>query len=128
MSDRTQKPSTVEEYFAGLDDPAHELAQQIRDLAHEVVPEASEQLKWGNVAWVHPRNMILFAVSTHAHHANAAFTPSTLEAFAARLTDFETGKGTVRLPYGRPAPAGLLREMMAHRLREYEQDGVTWRQ
>ncbi|UEJ83074.1 DUF1801 domain-containing protein [Brachybacterium halotolerans subsp. kimchii] len=127
MTARTEKPKTVEEYFAGLDGPALELAQQLRELAREVVPEASEQLKWGNVAWVHPQGMILFVVSTHAKHANAAFTPSTREAFDAQLEDFETGKGTVKLPYGRPAPVDLLREMMRHRLREYEVDGVTWR-
>ncbi|PWH05543.1 hypothetical protein DEO23_13350 [Brachybacterium endophyticum] len=121
------KPTTVREYFEQLPDPARETATRIRELARETVPDAEEQLKWGNPAWVHPGTMILFVLSTHARHANAVFTPSTREAFAERLTGFETGKGSVKLPYDAPVPTDLLREMMLYRLREYEDDGVTWR-
>jgi uncharacterized protein YdhG (YjbR/CyaY superfamily) len=65
-------------------------------------------------------------ISGHARHANIAFTPSTREAFDADLAGFETGKGTVKLPYGEPLPADLLRRMVAFRVREHEDDGVLW--
>ena len=70
--------------------------------------------------------MILFVFSAHKNHASIAVTPSTRGAFAAELADFETGKGSVKLPYGQALPTALLGRMMAFRLHEYEENGVTW--
>ena len=120
------RPQTVDEYIDGFTGPSRELLEQLRALAHEAVPEASEAIKWGYPAWVHPSGTILFMVSGHARHASVAFTPSTREGFDAQLGDFATGKGTVKLPYGHPVPGDLLRRMIAFRVREHEDDGVLW--
>ncbi|GAA0809802.1 iron chaperone [Spirilliplanes yamanashiensis] len=120
------RPQTVDEYIDGFTGPGRELLEQLRALAHEAVPEASEAIKWGYPAWVHPSGTILFMVSGHAGHAGVAFTPSTREAFDAELAGFATGKGTVKLPYGQPVPGDVLRRMIAFRVREHEDDGVLW--
>ncbi|WP_049564866.1 iron chaperone [Streptomyces sp. SBT349] len=120
------RPQTIDEYVEGFAGQARELLQQVRELAREAVPEASEAIKWGSPAWVHPSGTILFMASAHAKHANVVFTPSTREAFDADLAGFTTGKGSVRLPYGRPLPDDLLRRMIAFRVREHERDGVLW--
>lgn len=49
-----------------------------------------------------------------------------LAAFDAELAPWETGKGSVKLPYGGPVPDDLLRRMMWFRVREHEDDGVLW--
>ncbi|MFJ9411217.1 iron chaperone [Streptomyces sp. NPDC101393] len=121
------KPQTIDEYIQGFSGPSRELLEQLRTLAREAVPQATEAIKWGSPAWVHSSGTILFMVSGHTKHANVAFTPSTREAFDADLTDFSTGKGTVKLPYGQPVPGDLLRRMIAFRVREHERDGVLWR-
>jgi uncharacterized protein YdhG (YjbR/CyaY superfamily) len=120
------RPQTIDDYLAGFTGPARELLEQLRALAREAVPGASEAIKWGNPAWVHPSGTILFVISGHAKHANVVFTPSAREAFDADLTDFATGKGSVKLPYGRPVPGDLLRRMIAFRVREHEDEGVLW--
>lgn len=120
------KPTTVDEYHAALEGPAAALMGQLRELVREELPQSTEALKWNAPATVHPSGTILLMMSAHRAHANVTFTPSTREAFAEELADFETGKGSVKLRYGLPLPADLLRAMIAHRLREYEQDGVTW--
>ncbi|MGO1227959.1 MAG: iron chaperone [Brachybacterium sp.] len=120
------KPTTVDEYIAAFDGPARARLHELRALAQEAVPEASEALKWGSPAYLHPRGTILFVCSAHRHHANFTVTPSTREAFAAELTAYETGKGSVKLPYTTPVPTDLLRRMIAHRVREFEHDGVNW--
>lgn len=120
------RPQTVDEYFEGFTGPARETLRQLRALAHEAVPEASEAIKWSHAAWVHPSGTILLMVSGHARHAGVTFTPSTREAFDADLTDFDTGKGTVKLPYDQPVPNDLLLRMIAFRVREHEDDGVLW--
>lgn len=120
------RPRTVDEYIEGFTGPARETLVRLRALAHEAAPEASEAIKWGYPAWVHPSGTILFMVSGHARHAGVAFTPSTREAFDTDLADFATGKGTVKLPYDQPVPDDLLRRMIAFRVREHEDDGVLW--
>jgi uncharacterized protein YdhG (YjbR/CyaY superfamily) len=120
------RPQTVDEYLEGFTGPGRELLEQLRALAHEAVPQASEAIKWGYPAWVHPSGTILFMVSGHARHASVAFTPSTREAFDADLVGLATGKGTIKLPYGEPVPVDLLRRMIAFRVHEHEDDGVLW--
>lgn len=117
---------TLDEYIDGFTEPGRELLEQLRALAKESVPDASEAIKWGHPAWVHPSGTILFMLSGHAKHANFAFTPSTREAFDANLAGFATGKGSVKLPYTEYVPGDLLRRMIAFRVREHEADGVLW--
>lgn len=50
----------------------------------------------------------------------------TKDAFADRLQDFDTGKGSIKLPYDGEIPTELLTEMITHRIREFEVDGVKW--
>ncbi|MGW1714649.1 iron chaperone [Streptomyces sp. NPDC002156] len=120
------KPQTIDEYIEGFAGESREVLEQVRALALDAVPEASEAIKWGHPAWVHPSGTILFMASGHAKHANVVFTPSTREAFDTDLADFTTGKGSVKLPYGRPVAVDLLRRMIAFRVREHEDDGVLW--
>jgi uncharacterized protein YdhG (YjbR/CyaY superfamily) len=120
------RPQTIDDYLAGFTGPARELLEQLRALAREAVPAATEAIKWGNPAWVHPSGTILFMVSGHAKHANVVFTPSAREAFDSDLAGFATGKGSVKLPYGQPVPGDLLRRMITFRVREHEDEGVLW--
>jgi uncharacterized protein YdhG (YjbR/CyaY superfamily) len=119
-------PKTVGEYIEGFTGPSREILEQLRALAREAVPEASEAIKWGCPAWLHPSGTILFMVSGHAKHASVAFTPSTRGTFTRSLEGFDAGKGTIKLPYGQPVPVGLLRRMIAFRVREHEDEGVLW--
>jgi uncharacterized protein YdhG (YjbR/CyaY superfamily) len=120
------RPQTIDDYLDGFAEQKRELLAQVRAVAQAAVAEASEAIKWGHPAWVHPSGTILFMVSGHAKHVNVAFTPSTREAFDADLAGFATGKGSVKLPYGQPVPGDLLRRMIAFRVREHEDDGVLW--
>lgn len=120
------KPQTIDEYIEGFGGQGREVLEEVRALALDAVPAASEAIKWGQPAWLHPSGTILFMASGHAKHANVVFTPSTREAFDAALAGFATGKGSVKLPYGQPVPGDLLRQMIAFRVREHENDGVLW--
>jgi uncharacterized protein YdhG (YjbR/CyaY superfamily) len=120
------RPQSIDDYLGGFTGQDRELLEQLRALAHEAAPKATEAIKWGYPAWVHPSGTILFMVSGHAKHANITFTPSTREAFDADLADFSTGKGSIKFPYGRPVPDDLLRRMIEFRVREHEDDGVLW--
>jgi uncharacterized protein YdhG (YjbR/CyaY superfamily) len=120
------RPQSTDDYLEGFSGQDRELLERLRTLAQEAAPQATEAIKWGCPAWVHPSGTILFMISGHAKHANITFTPSTREAFDADLADFSTGKGSIKLPYGQPVPDDLLRRMITFRVREHEDDGVLW--
>ena len=126
MTSAASRPTTIDEHLASLEDPARSRLAELRALVREELPAASEAIKWGNPAFLHPRGTILLVISTHKAHANFTVTPSAKEAFAAELEGIESGKGSVKLPYDRPIPEDLLRRMARHRLAEFEQDGVNW--
>ncbi|HHX48253.1 MAG TPA: DUF1801 domain-containing protein [Brevibacterium sp.] len=125
MSAETSKPTTVDEYIALFDDERHRaFLTRLRELSRAAAPQAEESLKWGSPAYAF--GSILFVFAGYKRHANFVFTPSTKEAFADRLQDFDTGKGSIKLPYDDEVPTELLTEMIAHRIREFEVDGVKW--
>lgn len=116
----------VDAYFARLPAPAAELTGALRDLVRAAAPELTEELKWGAPAYLHPRGVIMLVIAAYRAHANIVFTPSTKDAFAADLTSFVTGKGSIRFPYGSNLPTDLLERMIRFRINEYERGGVTW--
>ena len=125
MSGETSKPASVDEYIASFDDEQHrDFLTRLRELSRAAAPQAEESLRWGSPAYA--LDSILFVFAGYKKHANVVFTPSTKEAFADRLHDFDTGKGSIKLPYGDEIPTKLLTEMIAHRIREFEVDGVKW--
>lgn len=119
------RPSDVDEYIAGFDDVSkQDFLRRLRDLSRANAPTAAESLKWSTPAY--SLDTILFVFAGYALHANFVFTPSTKDAFADRLSGFDTGKGSIKLYYDREVPVDLLAEMIAHRIREFEVDGVKW--
>lgn len=66
----------MDEYAAAFAEPVRERLDELRRLARAAVPEATETLKWGNPAYVHPDGVILYVISAHANHVNFTVTPS----------------------------------------------------
>lgn len=120
------KPTTVDEFFEQFHGPARSTLNQLRAVADQAAPDTYTALKWGSPAWIHASGTILFIVDGFKHHANVVFTPSTRQAFDDELATFQTGKGSVKIPYTEAVPRRLLQRMVAYRIREHEQDGILW--
>ena len=119
------KSETVDEYIESFTIAVQPRLRELRELSRTYAPDATESLKWGTPAY--SLGVILFVFAGYQHHANVVFTPSTRAAFAAKLTSFTTGKGSVQLPYSQPVPTELLGEMITYRIHEYTEEGVKWR-
>jgi uncharacterized protein YdhG (YjbR/CyaY superfamily) len=120
------KARNADEYFANAPTAGQALLTELRHVAKTSAPTATEELRWGYPAYLHPSGVILFMLSAHKAHASAAFTPSTREAFTEQLAGYETGKGTVKLPYDQQPPWALLKAMIEYRVLEFDRDGVKW--
>lgn len=63
-------------------------------------------------------------MSAHKHHIAFVVTPSAKEAVADKLGDFETGKGSLKIPHGVDVPVQSIEAMIDERSREYREDGA----
>jgi uncharacterized protein YdhG (YjbR/CyaY superfamily) len=60
------KPTSVEEYIKKAPDYAQGKLNEIRSLLKSIVPKASEELKWGQPAFI--ENRILFSYAAFKNH------------------------------------------------------------
>jgi len=98
--------------------------RELRQIILSVAPKASEDLKWGAPAYTLSRVLVTFCA--YRKHANFYPTPAVLQAFAGELKKFETGEGSLRLPYDKPIPAELIRRMTELRLKELTENDAKW--
>jgi len=121
------KPKTVDEYINGFPDEQRAKLSEIRGIIRSTLPDTTEALKWGAPATLDKDGMILIVFSGHKQHMNIVGTPSTLNAFRDELSGYETGKGSIRLPYDKQLPSALIRKFVAYRAREYRENGIKWK-
>ncbi len=120
------KPKTVKEYIDSF--PADQKAKlvELHEIIRTTLPDTEEALKWGAPATLDKDGMILVVFSGHKQHMNLVATPSTKQALASELSDYETGKGSVKLPYDKPLPVSLIKKIVNYRAEEYRKHGVKW--
>ncbi len=120
------KPKTVDEYIDNFPDDQKAKLSEIRKIIRTALPDTTEALKWGAPATLDKDDMILIVFSGHKNHMNLVGTPSTREALQAELLDYETGKGSVKIPYDKPLPTKLIEKFVLYRAKEYRENGVKW--
>jgi uncharacterized protein YdhG (YjbR/CyaY superfamily) len=114
----------MQEDIAGKPKQGQPRFEALRALLAEVLPSASQSLKWNDLAFVHPDGVIVMTLSVHKNHGNVVVTPRSLAAKAGDLGDYKPGKGTVQIPHNQPIWRELITALLSYRLLEFERDGV----
>jgi uncharacterized protein YdhG (YjbR/CyaY superfamily) len=110
------KITSIDEYIEQFPEDVREYLNNIRALGRELVPEAEEKLTYGVPSFV--LNGILFNYAAFKKHVGFYPTPTAIEAFADKLTDYETAKGTIKFPFSKPMPYDLIKEIIIFRKEE----------
>ena len=113
------RPRTVEEYIAAQDEKLRPVLQELRAILQSALPEAEERISWSMPTYWKGRNILHFAASKK--HLGLYPGNEAVEAFAAELAGYDSSKGTIRLPYDKPLPAGLIRSLAAWCFEKYAQ-------
>ena len=117
-------PKSVDEYLAGVPEPARSTLQTIRAVIRSVVPpETAEAISYGMPAFKYKGSLVWYAA--FADHCSLFPTPSVIQAFKDELKDFKTSKGTILFPVDKPLPAGLLKKMVKTRVAQVENKRQT---
>ncbi len=121
------KPKTIDEYINSFPQDQKVMLAEIRKIIRKALPDTKEELKWGAPATIEDDGMILIIFSGHKNHMNFVVTPSAKLAFESELSVYETGKGSVKLPYDKPLPTKLIEKIVLYRAKEYRENGVKWK-
>jgi uncharacterized protein YdhG (YjbR/CyaY superfamily) len=121
------KRTSVDDYFAQLEDYQRPHLEALRALSREVDPEAREELKWNLPVYVRGENTNLWMFQNFKKHCSMRFSPAFYATQKAAVEDagFEGGEGFIKLPYDRELPVELLTALMRARVKDFETTGGT---
>jgi uncharacterized protein YdhG (YjbR/CyaY superfamily) len=120
------KRSSVDDFFARLDDVQRPHLEALRELSLAADPKAREELKWNLAVYVRGKNTNLWMLQNFKNHCSLRFSPEFFATQKAAVTDagYEAGEGFIKLPYDRELPTKLLRALMRARVADYEATGA----
>jgi uncharacterized protein YdhG (YjbR/CyaY superfamily) len=108
-------PKNVDEYFAGVPEPARSTLNKVRAAIRSVVPpETTEIISYGIPAFKHKRVLVWYAA--FSNHCSLFPTASIIEAFKDELKGYSTSKGTIQFPVDKPLPMALVRRVVKARV------------
>lgn len=110
-------PRSIEEYIKRQPESAQPYLRMVNDAVREAIPDAAEKISWSMPTYWKGQNLIQFAA--FRKHIGLYPGPEAVEAFAGRLCGYRTSKGTIQLPYEKPLPLDLIREIAKWCRQEY---------
>jgi uncharacterized protein YdhG (YjbR/CyaY superfamily) len=109
---------TVEEYLAGVPEPACRTLKHVRAVIRSVVPkETIEVISYGIPMFKH--NGMLVGYAAFKNHCSLFPTGSgVLDQFEKELRRYRTSKGTIQFPSDKPLPDALVKKIVRARVKE----------
>jgi uncharacterized protein YdhG (YjbR/CyaY superfamily) len=117
MSPAKGAPKSVDEYLAGVAEPALGMLVKMRALIRSALPkEATETISYRMPAFRHKKVLVWFAAFTN--HCSLFPTAAVIGQFKAELEGFKISKGTVQFSLDKPLPAALIKRLVKARLEQ----------
>jgi uncharacterized protein YdhG (YjbR/CyaY superfamily) len=112
---RDATAKNVDEYLAGIPEPARSTLTKMRAIIRSAVPpEAIETISYGIPTFKYKGSLVWFAA--FSDHCSLFPTASVIDAFKNELNTYETSKGTIRFPVDKPLPPALLKKLVKARV------------
>jgi uncharacterized protein YdhG (YjbR/CyaY superfamily) len=112
-------PKSVDDYLAGVPEPARGTLNKIRATIRSAAPpDAAEVISYGIPAFKHNGVLIWFAA--FSNHCSLFPTAAVIEKFKSELKGFTISKGTIQFPTDKPLPAALVKKMVKARVAQIE--------
>ena len=110
--------NTVDGYLAALPEEARATLEKIRKAIKAAAPKATEVISYQMPMYKHHGMLVGFA----AFKDHCSFFPGAkpVATYKDELKAYETSKGTIRFPIGKPLPAALVKKLVKARIAENE--------
>jgi uncharacterized protein YdhG (YjbR/CyaY superfamily) len=108
-------PKSIDEYLAGVPEPARSTLEQIRAVIRSAVPaDATEAISYRIPAFKYKGVLVWFGA--FSDHCSLFPGPRIMETFKNELKRYSISKGTIQFPLDKPLPATLLRKILKARV------------
>ena len=112
-------PKNVDEYLAGIPEPARSTFNELRRVIRSTCPpEATEVISYRIPAFKHKAVLVWFAA--FSNHCSLFPSAAVIKAFSNELKEFHTSKGTVHFPINTPLPVALIKKLVKARMAQSE--------
>jgi uncharacterized protein YdhG (YjbR/CyaY superfamily) len=112
-------PKDVDEYLAGIPEPARSTFNKMRAAIRSAVPpQAIEVISYRIPAFKDKTVLVWFAA--FSKHCSLFPTAAVIEAFKDELKGFSTSKGTIHFPTDKPLPTALVKKLVKVRVAHNE--------
>jgi uncharacterized protein YdhG (YjbR/CyaY superfamily) len=113
---------TVDEYLAGVAEPARGMLMEIRAAIRLATPrEATEVISYGMPAFKHKKVLVWYAA--FKNHCSFFPTAEVMDEFKEELKGYTVSKGTVQIPLDKAVPVALIKKMVKLRVERSERKG-----
>jgi uncharacterized protein YdhG (YjbR/CyaY superfamily) len=109
----------IDSYVADFPTKVQSSLKKLRKLIKQIVPAATEDIKYGMPTFVLYGNLVHFA--PYQHHIGFYPTPDIIAHFEKELSPYQTSKGAIQFPIDEPLPFELIEKMTLHRLKIHQQ-------
>jgi uncharacterized protein YdhG (YjbR/CyaY superfamily) len=114
-------PKDIDEYLAGVPEPACTTLNKVRAAIRAAVPpEATEAITYGIPTFKYKGSLLAFAAFKN-HCSLFPMSMAVIAAFKNELKGFHTSKGTIQFPQDKPLPAVLLKKLVKARIAQNEE-------
>jgi uncharacterized protein YdhG (YjbR/CyaY superfamily) len=117
LDDGAMSAKEVDAYLAKLTPDKRATLEKIRKAIRAAAPKAEEGMSYGMPAFIQGKPIAGYAASA-THCAYHPMSGAIVAALADELAGYETSKGTIRFPIGKPLTAKLVRRLVLARLAE----------
>lgn len=112
-------PKSVDEYFAGVPEPARTTLTKMRAAIGSALPrEATETISYRIPAFKLKKIVVWFAA--FQNHCSLFPTAAVIEQCKDELEGYTISKGTIQFPVDKPLPSALIKKLVKVRLEQSE--------
>lgn len=109
--------ASVDEYIATFPENVQKIMEQLRATIKKAAPEAGEKISYGIPTFtLNGKYLIYFA--GWKHHISIYPIPTGSDAFNKEVSQYVTGKGTLKFPLDKPLPLKLITKIVKLKIAE----------
>lgn len=111
MERMNKQYKTVDEYIIDQPIDKREILETLRATIQTAVPQAQESISYQMPCFKYHGILIYYAVFKNHY---SIFVPRHLEAFKDELATYKKTKATVNMPFNKPVPTDLIRQIVEY--------------
>lgn len=108
-------PKTVDEYLAGVPEPARATLNKLRAAIRSAVPAGAAETISYRIPAFRSKYGVLVWFAAFSDHCSLFPTAAVIEAFKTELKGFSTSKGTIHFPLDKALPTALIKRIVKAR-------------